>query len=56
MLQMLNACRRCQVEEENCLHLVMNVLRRVVGIEEEDSNSFVNKCLAIEKAAGKVCV
>ena len=41
MLQMLNACRRCGVQEEDCMMHVMGILRRICSIEEEDRKSVV---------------
>ena len=56
MLQMLNACRRCHVREEECMNHIMSILRRILSIEEEDYSTFIEKCLAIEKTGGKVQV
>ena len=54
MLQIVNACRRCRVNEEECMKLVMEIIRRILAIEEEDFSTFIDKCLAIEKTGGKV--
>ena len=54
MLQMLNACRRCHVDEEDCMNQVMYILRHVIGFEEEDYATFIDKCLSLEKTGGKV--
>lgn len=54
MLQMLNACRRCHIREEECMNHIMSILRRILSIEEEDYASFIEKCLAMEKTGGKV--
>lgn len=54
LLQQLNACRRCHTNEEECINQVMNILRRVIGIEEEDYATFIDKCLAIERNGGRV--
>lgn len=55
LLQMLNGCRRCGVKEEECMKRIVQILKKVLGVEDDaDYGVFLEKCLSIEKEGGRV--
>ena len=35
LLQMLNGCRRCGVKEEECMKRIVQILKKVLGVEDD---------------------